>query len=316
MAAPGDDLAPKTAKKIRQAAPLKPFAPTPASAATLAVPLVYPANGQVAFHEGSMPVFKIGYDKFLSFFTGNGNSLSILMSERKGPSNMPTGRQVTLTLAQFLKLHGLVLSGVMRRDDNTMHALGDGVFFQWSHFAGREVATVRRFVTLQNGNLVPLKKDGLSFGLSTYDTLTKMFQEMTLLKEAVKYNVVKDSPLLGLEYNKSKDALGYFMHHSVLSHRIAKCPSCTAVSVTAPDSRYTKDHVNCTAELHKLVTEEEMATAELDVRTARNMESFLLMHEQANAKQVLDVADYKLVEFIGNNREFLIENVNGRLKKA
>jgi hypothetical protein len=61
-------------------------------------------------------------------------------------------------------------------DLHRMHNLGRGVFFQWGRYGRNTVATVRRFIKLVNGDMVP-HNVGLSFGQSVYDNL-KMFKEM------------------------------------------------------------------------------------------------------------------------------------------
>lgn len=271
---------------------------------------VFHAPGKVAFNEGGMPVYKIGYDKFLSFIPSNSCTLSIKFSERKGPESAPTGKQVTLTLAQFLKLYGLVLTGSMQRDDKTMHALGDGFFFQWSSYKGREVATVRRFVTLSGGSLVPLKRDGISFGATTYDTLVKMFREMNVLRDVVKFNRAPDCPLPGMDSIPTADTIVHLLYRTILQYRVAKCPLCTLnpeVSI--------EPHDPCPAGLKHAVFEEEMKVAEWDVRVDRKVEGYLLWNAQATARQVLDMVDSKLMAYFDQNRTALMEEINKRIHK-
>jgi hypothetical protein len=150
-----------------------------------------PVNGQVAFMEKeNLPVYKIGYDKYLSFICAPGlahGPTRIMLSERKGPAGNPkmTGKGIAIEVPQFLKLYGLILSGATdlsdaEKNDHNLHrmfALGGGIFFQWSRYGRTNLATVRRFITLNNGDLIP-DKVGLSFGQTVYDNLKKMFKEM------------------------------------------------------------------------------------------------------------------------------------------
>ncbi|OQV13210.1 hypothetical protein BV898_12534 [Hypsibius exemplaris] len=121
-----------------------------------------PVNGQVAFVEKNRPVYKIGYDKYLSFSPDAEGRIYIRLCERKGPIGEPaeTGKAVTMDLTQFLRLYGTIMSGVADRPDGedgpTKYALGNGLYLQWSKFRGNNIATVRRFATLKNGKIVAL----------------------------------------------------------------------------------------------------------------------------------------------------------------
>src|SRR5450432_1853194 len=59
-----------------------------------------PVNGQIAFMEQNLPVYKTGYDKYLSFVTSPDQKIRVMLSERQGPVNAPllTGKAITLKL--------------------------------------------------------------------------------------------------------------------------------------------------------------------------------------------------------------------------
>ncbi|OQV19440.1 hypothetical protein BV898_06554 [Hypsibius exemplaris] len=167
-----------------------------------------PVNGQVAFVEKNVP------------------------SIRSDPSQTGgDGKAVTMDLTQFLRLYGTIMSGVADRPDGedgpTKYALGNGLYLQWSKFRGNNIATVRRFATLKNGNIVALKKDGPLFGKSTYDNLKKMFKEMKCLQDIVAVPQFKEGkPGPGMKFKELKNGLAHLMYQHILGLRRDRCPTC------------------------------------------------------------------------------------------
>ena len=58
-----------------------------------------------------------------------------------------------------------------------MYQLGDNVYFLWSRWNKAEVATVRRYKELLNGDLVPTKI-GFSFTEKYFDALLEIIKSM------------------------------------------------------------------------------------------------------------------------------------------
>ena len=131
--------------------------------------------------------YKIGHERFLYVVKLADASVKVYLGavlESPGISTSP--RNIELTISQFKALCGLLVSGkamaqINRNKDSDrlspMYQLGDNVYFLWSRWNKAEVATVRRYKELLNGDLVPTKT-GFSFTEKYYDALLEIIKSM------------------------------------------------------------------------------------------------------------------------------------------
>ena len=147
--------------------------------------------GTEAFKHAGHPVYKIGWDKYFLVEDADGTPMFNLsewtISESGDRSR--TAKSISLTVEQFSRLSGLLMAdkaditeteaGEPSADGRTspMWRLGDLVYFGWSKWDRTNLASVRRYRESKYGDLIPTK-EGLSFGLKTYEALKKLIFDL------------------------------------------------------------------------------------------------------------------------------------------
>ena len=146
-------------------------------------------------HPPEVTSYKIGHERFLYVVKiADGNIKVYLGAILEAPGISTSPRNIELTIPQFKVLCGLLLSGkamaeINRNKDSDrlspMYQLGENVFFLWSRWNKAEVATVRRYKELLNGDLVPTKA-GFTFTEKYYDALLEIIKSMVSCRIADK----------------------------------------------------------------------------------------------------------------------------------
>jgi hypothetical protein len=238
-------------------------------------------NGQEAFQENGIPVYKIGWDKYISA-RPNGKSLAVIIGEWKrlpnGKDYQRTEKGITLTMTQFNRLAGLVMSGradcpTIEDGVSTMHNLGLGVFFSWSKFNRMNLAHIRYYKKNLHGDKVPTKK-GIAFGQRCYDGLKDVLLKLTLHKEAAKLGT--ETAGLGLEFKPLKEIVRQKLVEIVVKERELLCEACNGSSELEVHS----------CKLTTPITEVEWTMAESVLKDKKMVEAVLLANDVVSAQQL------------------------------
>ncbi|OWA53996.1 hypothetical protein BV898_18419 [Hypsibius exemplaris] len=220
-----------------------------------------------------------------------------------------------MNLTPFFRLYGTIKSGMADRTDKedgpTKYALGNGLYFQWSKFHSNNIARVRRFAVLKNGNIVALKKDGLSFGKSTYDNLKKMFKNMKVLQDIVVVPQLNEGkPCPGMKFKYLKNGLAHLMYQHILGFRVDRCPTCLNPE-TEPDCTG-QDH-SCEYGIQRDAHRKTKRRPRRKIKKQRFVESILLNNNVLTCQQLLDITA-RQDEWFNSNRLCLMEDINKRLR--
>ena len=180
-----DELLPPALKRQKTIQPKATSPPPPPTPKKLAPGFALAST--VLNHPPEVTSYKIGHERFLYVVKLADGTVKVYLGavlESPGISTSP--RNIEQTLSQFKALCGLLLSGkamaqINRNKDSDrlflMYQLGDNVYFLWSRWNKAEVATVRRYEELLNGDLVPTKI-GFSFTEKYFDALLEIIKSM------------------------------------------------------------------------------------------------------------------------------------------
>jgi Transcriptional Coactivator p15 (PC4) len=261
-------------------------------------------NGQLAFLEDGFPVYKVGYDRFLSLRLNSSIKDStwlyyILGEWKVGPDGgwVMSEKVLRLSASQFCRLAGLIMSGngdlvEEGTGERAMFHLGNGMYFNWGRFNRSNLATVRNFYLNASGDLMP-GKQGISFGQRCYDTIKKLLMDGQIFLEIAKLK--PGNPKDGLDFYKVKPAV-----HDLLMSQVDKQRANICVPCQAPES--TEPHTCKLATTKTPPTNEEWKAAEEAVIKSKGIEAFLLCHDRVAPEQFVKL---NIVEFLEKNREVL-----------
>jgi hypothetical protein len=163
-----------------------------------------------AFSCKGQPVFKIGFDKYVT--VRKDSELKFVIGEWIKTSHnewLETNKQIALSLDQFNKLSGLLLSGQGDWDDlaknagcedgklTPLYALGSNVYLGWSRYNRTNVVTIRKFYVSPKNDILPTKH-GITFGVRCYEGLKDLIRDMTIYGQAAKLDAGQDKAALTL----------------------------------------------------------------------------------------------------------------------
>ena len=147
-------------------------------------------NGEKAFEYGGFPAFRIALGKYVYVNkTITGVNIDFGEWDDKTGSHVRSTKNISLDVAQYVRLCGLILSGKCDLSDaqqqssqeygrlTPMFHLGNQVYFSWSRWNRSNLATVRYYRPNASGDLVPTK-NGLTFGHQAFFALKKMIKDM------------------------------------------------------------------------------------------------------------------------------------------
>ena len=265
--------------------------------------IVRVSNGQLAFLDDGFPVFKVGYDRFLSVRLNTSQKDSTWLYYILGEWKLaPTGgwqmtdKILRISASQFCRLAGLIMSGkgdlAPGSEERAMYHLGNGLYFNWGHYNRSHLATVRAFQLGASGDLTPTKR-GISFGVRCFDTIKKLLMDGKIFEEMAKLKpgFAKD----GLDYPNLKPAV-----HNMLMDQVEKVRGNLCTPCQDPDS---SDLHSCKlATVKNPPTEDEWKLAEDEVIKAKGVEAFLLLNDRVAPDQFLKL---NVVEFFQKHREVL-----------
>jgi hypothetical protein len=260
-------------------------------------------NGQLAFLEDGFPVYKVGYDRFLSIRLNttikDSTWLYCILGEWKVGADgewVMSDKVLRISASQFCRLAGLIMSGkgdlVDGPEERPMFHLGNGLYFNWGHYNRSNVATVRYFHGNAFGDRMP-GKQGISFGQRCYATIKKLLMDGQIFLEMAKLK--PGYPMDGLDFSEVKPAV-----HDLLMDQIDKQRANICIPCQAPES--TNLHT-CKLALTKTPpTDEEWKVAEQAVVKSKGVEAFLLCRDRVAPEQFVKL---NIVEFLEKNREVL-----------
>ena len=117
--------------------------------------------GQLAFTESNSPTFKIGFDRYLQVTKAEDKTATFRIGEWKLLNRVFTrvGFSIELSIAQFLRLTGLLISGEMDLTATDMlqdkekgrltplRHLRESVYIGWSRYNKTNLFSIRKFNT-------------------------------------------------------------------------------------------------------------------------------------------------------------------------
>ena len=228
--------------------------------------IVRVANGQLAFLEDGFPVFKVGYDRFLSVRLNSSQKdstwLYYILGEWKLSASggwQMTDKILRISASQFCRLAGLIMSGkgdlIPGSEERPMYHLGNGLYFNWSQYNRSNLATVRAFQLGASGDLMPTKR-GISFGQRCFDTIKKLLMDGKIFEEMAKLK--PGFPKDALDYANVKPAV-----HNMLMDQVDKQRGNVCVPCQAPDSVDTHSCKLATAKVPPIDEEWKLAEEEV-----------------------------------------------------
>lgn len=259
-------------------------------------------NGSVAFHEDGFPVIRFAYDKFINVRlnkTDDGNVHSFVIGEWKMlPDHSAwekTMKFITLNLRQFNVLCGLLILGKTDLPEDsgeltTRFNLGDSIYFSWNRWNRANVATIRTWTVLPNGDQVPTKR-GISFGAAGYKTLKEVLFSGVVHKEAATLDagVNRDGINYPFLREETRKKLWDYLHQE----EAKKCWACT--SGEGPHSCKLNPKM-------APFTVVDWKQAENSLKANKWLEGFLLLRNRLSPKQLLE---FDAAKYLADNSAFL-----------
>lgn len=215
-------------------------------------------NGSWKFsYKKHFPVYKYGFDKFVCFYLHDVTSeLVAFMGDFA--YNSATGewapddtkRSIRMTERQFMRLSSNILSGnteiyrdaTATPDNENLSAylsLSGDMYFVWINLTKKPMASIRRIVETNTGDLIPSRdlEDRLTMSAFTWDAFRKQVLDGSLLRYAA--GVIEQGrerrgetriPLMDPqdcgEFSDLKRAVANAYFESIQDYLVSKCDKC------------------------------------------------------------------------------------------